>query len=52
MCHVAIHNDLACFCGQAFDLEKENYMWIMENYDCDRKGIRNAIRLKDSGPSM
>lgn len=27
-------------------------MWIKANYDCDRKGIHNAIKLKDFGPSM
>lgn len=32
--------------------EKENCMWIKANYDCDSKGIHNAIKLKDFGPSM
>ena len=31
---------------------KENYMCIKTNYDCDRKGMCNAIKLKDFGPSM
>lgn len=29
--------------------EKENCMWIKANYDCNRKGIHNAIKLRDFG---
>lgn len=27
-------------------------MWIKANYDCGSKGIRNAVKFDDFGPSM
>ena len=49
---MAIHNDLACFCGQAFDLGGKKTIACGFKNIMTVKGICNAIKLKDFGPSM